>query len=191
MIASADRPVQLETKRFELRSLKPIDATDRWIGWARDPEVMAPLNTPISQITRPALERYLSSADNVSRYIIGIFDKVSRIQIGFFLIDVDNAHRLATFNVVIGDKSWWGKGVVNEARAALLDYFFEERGIEKACGHPLARNFPAVLNYKLQGWRHEGTHRGQRRSIVDGSRLDQYQFGLLRDEWRAARNKAA
>jgi len=54
---------------------------------------------------------------------------------------------------------------------------------------PLSRNFPAVFNYKAQGWRHEGTLRGHRRSIVDGTRLDQYQFGLLRDEWRQLRRK--
>ena len=92
--------------------------------------------------------------------------------------------------MVVGEKAWWGKGVVNEARAALLDHFFEQRGIEKACGGPLARNFPALLNYKAQGWRHEGTQRGQRFSVTDGSRLDQYQFGMLRDEWREARAKA-
>jgi hypothetical protein len=45
-----------------------------------------------------------------------------------------------------------------------------------------------LFNYKIQGWRHEGTMRGQRRSVVDGSRLDQYQFGLLRQEWIARRS---
>lgn len=183
------KPVLLQTERFELRSLKPIDASDRWVGWARDPEVMGPLNSPVTQLSRDGLANYIASADNVNRYIIGIFDKASRIQVGFFMIDVENAHRLATFNVVIGEKAWWGKGVTNEARAALLDHFFDERGIEKAYGQPLARNFPALLNYKTQGWRHEGTQRGQRRSVVDGSRLDQYQFGLLREDWRAARAK--
>ena len=79
------------------------------------------------------------------------------MQIGFFMVDVDPFHRRATFNVVIGEKSWWGKGVVNEARAALLDEFFNNREIEKAAGMPFARNFPAVFNYKAQGWRHEGT----------------------------------
>lgn len=190
MIQLAGKGVLLQTERFELRSLKPIDASDRWVGWARDPEVMGPLNSAVAQVTRGELGGYIGSADNINRFIIGIFDKVSRIQIGFFMVEVDNAHRIATFNVVVGEKAWWGKGVINESRAALLDHFFNDRGIEKACGQPLARNFPAVLNYKTQGWRHEGTQRGQRLSVADGSRLDQYQFGLLRNEWRAARTQA-
>lgn len=80
---------------------------------------------------------------------------------------------------------------MNETRAALLDHFFERRGIEKALGAPLARNYPAVFNYKTQGWRHEGTFRGHRVSAIDGTRLDQYQFGLLREDWRKARKAGA
>jgi RimJ/RimL family protein N-acetyltransferase len=49
-----------------------------------------------------------------------------------------------------GSKSWWGKGVVNETREALLDEFFNNRGIEKVVGMPFARNFPAVLCAKRE-----------------------------------------
>jgi [ribosomal protein S5]-alanine N-acetyltransferase len=185
MVPVRGRLVELQTDRFKLRSLKPSDASDRWLGWARDSEVMGPLNAPVSNMTRQDLANYIGTSDNNTRYLIGIFDRVSAIQIGFFMIDVDKIQRRATFNVVIGEKAWWGKGVVNETRGALLDHFFEHRDIQKVCGGPLARNFPAVLNYKAQGWRHEGTLRGQCESVVDGSRIDQYQFGLLRDEWSA------
>jgi len=185
------QPVLLKTDRFELRSATPADATDRWLSWAKDPAVIGPLNMPARAMRREELAGHIASVDNYTRYLVGIFDRTSGIQIGFFMIDVDLLHRCATFNVAIGDKNWWGKGVVNEARAALLDHFFETRGIEKACGMPLARNFPALLNYKTQGWRHEGTLRGQCLSLTDGSRLDQYQFGLLRKEWRKRRGKGA
>jgi RimJ/RimL family protein N-acetyltransferase len=77
--------------------------------------------------------------------------------------------------------------VVNETRAALLDEFFNKRGIEKATGMPLARNFPAVFNYKAQGWRHEATLRAHSVSASDNSRLDQYEFGLTSNEWQQMR----
>ena len=150
---------------------------------------MGPLNAPARDMSLDYLAKYASSFDNDVRFLIGIFEKAAGTHVGFFVVEVDHVHRSATFNVVIGDKTWWGRGVVNETRAALLDYFFDKRGIEKACGAPLTRNFPAVLNYKVQGWRHEGTLLGHRLSTTDGSRLDQYQFGLLRDEWRRFRNK--
>jgi RimJ/RimL family protein N-acetyltransferase len=181
--------ISLRTKRFDLRTATPNDAGDVWLGWTRDPEVMGPLNVPVRQMSKYELASYIGSFDNVNRHLIVVLEKGASIPIGFFMVETEAVHRVANFNVVIGDKSWWGKGVVNEARAALLDYFFEQQGIEKACGSPLARNFPAVFNYKAQRWRHEGTLRGQRVSTTDGKRLDQFQFGLLRSEWRAARAK--
>jgi ribosomal-protein-alanine N-acetyltransferase len=189
MMRAKGRPVLLKTDRFELRSVTPADASDRWLSWVKDPAVMGPLNLPARAMRREELAAYIASIDNHMRFLVGIFDKASGVQIGFFMIDVEPTHRYAIFNVAIGDKDWWGKGVVNETRAALLDHFFDMRGMEKAVGLPLARNFPALFNYKAQGWRHEGTLRGQCLSLTDGSRLDQYQFGLLRKEWRKPRAK--
>lgn len=181
------RPLLLETRRFALRSLKPSDASLRWLNWHTDPEVMNPLNMPIQKPSVDAVMKFIASADNIGLYLIGIFDLESKVLIGYFKIMCDRFHRRAGFNVLIGDKSWWGKGVINETRAALLDEFFNNRGIEKVEGAPLTRNFPAVFNYKAQGWRHEGTLRGHLLSTAGGSRLDQYLFGLTKDEWRKLR----
>ena len=185
----AGRPIQIETARFRLRSLTPADISDRWRSWARDPEVMAPLNAPARDMSREYLGNYLSTFDNNNRYIVGVFVKATGEHIGFFVIEVDHVHRCGTFNIVIGENSWWGKGVVNETRAALLDHFFDKLGMRKACGGPLSRNFPSIFNYKAQRWIHEATLRGHFRSVVDGARLDQLLFRLFADEWRAVRNK--
>jgi len=182
-VATKGRPVLLQTKRFALRSLTPIHASERWINWLKDPEVMGPLNTPVRAWRPDQLKAHIASGDNERRYLVGIFDLASQVQIGLFQIEVDLRNRRALFNVVIGEKSWWGKGVVNETREALLDEFFKNRGIEKVCGMPFARNFPAVFNYKAQGWHHEGTFRGHCISTSGGPRLDQYQFGLTKDDW--------
>jgi RimJ/RimL family protein N-acetyltransferase len=183
------KPVELETHRLRLRSLKPIDGSDRWLNWSRDPEVMHPTNSPVRELTREQLAQYIGTHDNQSRYLIGIFVKESGIQIGFFLIDVDRPHETASFNVIIGEKDWWGKGVVNEARAALLDHFFDRLSMAKIWGGPLSRNFPAIFNYKAQGWIYEGALRGQFKSVIDGSRLDQLRFRFFPEEWRAVRGK--
>jgi RimJ/RimL family protein N-acetyltransferase len=183
------RPVNLTTERFFVRSLTPADASDRWCDWSGDPEVMGPLNVPVRRAARDDIARYIARFDDDNGYLIGAFTKAMSQHIGFFMIEIGKIHATGNFNLVIGDKSYWGKGVVNEIRAALLDEFFERRGVEKAYGTPLARNFPAVFNYKAQGWRLEGVLRGQCKSIVDGSRLDQYHFGMLRDEWRAKKGQ--
>src|SRR5262249_40568571 len=128
------RPVLLQTKRFALRSLKPSDASQRWLGWLRDREVMDPLNAPIREVEfRDLMAHIAERSDNSKFYTIGIFDLESKVQIGYYSIvcEINQSSRRAIFNVVIGEKSWWGKGVINETRAALLDEFFNNRGIEK------------------------------------------------------------
>jgi [ribosomal protein S5]-alanine N-acetyltransferase len=189
MIRAQSKLIKLRTKRFALRTLRQDDASESWLAWLQDPEVMDPLNLPARKMTLADIRSYIASFNNDSRSLVGIFERAGKTLIGFFMIEVDHIHRLVTFNVLIGDKAWWGKGVVNEARAALLDHVFKEWKMEKACGAPFARNFAAILNYKAQGWRHEGTLRSHRVSLIDGTRTDQFQFGLLRSEWRKVRAK--
>ena len=110
----AGQPIDVETARFRLRTLKSADASARWQGWGKDPEIMGPLNAPVRDMPLDYLANYATSFDNEHRHLIGIFEKASSTHIGFFIIEIDRAHRCATFNVVIGDKAWWGKGVVNE-----------------------------------------------------------------------------
>ncbi len=178
------RPIHISTERFLLRSLTAADISDRWGGWSDDAEIVQPLNIAKRRLSKDDLRRYVARFDNENSFLVGVFTKAMPLHIGFFVIDVNRMHATASFNLVIGDKSYWGKGVVNEARAALLDEFFDNRGIEKAYGTPLARNHPAVFNYKAQGWKLEGVHVGQCRSVADGTRLDQYHFGMLRSDWK-------
>lgn len=179
---------RLETERFYMRTLRRTDASARWISWLADPEVMNPLNTRTRQIGIPQIERFIEGADNIERILFGIFVKSDDLHIGIYEVKFEPKHELATFNVVVGDKAWWGERVVLETRAALLDYVFDKKGVEKVVGHPPARNFPSVFNYRAQGWQLEGVFRSHRRA-PDGGRIDQLQFGMLKDEWIERRSK--
>ena len=184
-------PVELETARFRLRSLVRADASEKWAAWVADAEAMAPLHMPARKVSVEELAAHIALFDNDSRLLVGIFARENGAHIGFHMIEVDKAHALAAFHAFVGERAWWGKDVVNETRAALLDHFFGARGIDKAIGQPLERDFGALLNFKKQGWRLEGVHRRQRRSVLTGARVDQYAFAMQRDEWRALRTAPA
>ena len=180
--------IDLTTARFRIRGLLPGDATTRVTQWMADERVAEPLNQPARPATPEALGRDFALADGVKRFNVGIWplDMPDRM-IGYYLIFRDPAHRLATFNVVIGDLDWWGKGVVIETRAALLSEMFDNRGVEKCLGLPHTRNAPAIFNYKRQGWRLEGILRGHSLHHSGEKRLDQAQFALSTGEWAALR----
>jgi len=183
-MADAPRPtpVSVSTRRCHLRDVTPLDVDDTFLAWNADADICVPLNLEPRQVTREDFLEYLRGFDNANRFLIGIFDSATDAAIGYYMILVDRAHRNATFHVAIGNKEYWGKGIVGETRAALLDFFFE-RGIEKAVGMPLTGNAAAIRAYEKQGWVQEGLLRGNCLSVVDGSRLDQYTYGLLKSEW--------
>ena len=204
-MSGAPLRVRLQTGRFALRGLNPSDATPRAAAWLADPAIAAPLNRPALAPEVSALAAEFGTANGTTRFMIGIFvrddgpgdgagdelgDAAGAI-IGFYTINRDPAHRTATFNVVIGERDWWGRGVVLETRAALLDHFFAERGVDKAIGQPHARNFASVFNYKRQGWVQEGVLRAHSLAANGAGRLDQVQFGLLASEWAALRGRPA
>lgn len=181
-------PLGLESENFFLRSMTPTDLTNRYIDWARDAELMENLNTPPREINREQLTRYISRFDNKTKFHLGVFTKESGLHVGFYTIYIDARTRAAQTNVVIGDRDYWGRSVVQETRAAIIDFLFDHMKLERVWGSPFERNFPSIFNYKAQGFTCEGVLRkhGVR---VSGERVDQYVFGLLKEEWYARRGR--
>lgn len=168
--------------------MTPEDISDRYIAWAKDPELMENLNNPAQVINRTQLTRYIKKFNNKTSFHLGVFDKKSGLHIGFFTAHCDAKNRSAQTTVVIGDREYWGKGVVLEARGAIFDFLFNRVGVVKIWGSPFERNFPSIFNYKAQGFTCEGVLR-KHVVNVQGKRVDQYIFGLLREEWRERRKK--
>ena len=183
----AAKPIKITTERFELRSLTAADITPAWIAWLNDPEILAPLNTPPRDHTAESLASQLKGYDNWEHYHVGIFVLQSQLHIGLHEMNLNRKQHLMQTNVLLGDKTWWGKDVVLETRGALLDYFFFEQDIEKAYGMPLARNFPMIFNYKVQGWTLDKILHENLVSITTGEKLDQYRFVMMRDDWARLR----
>lgn len=183
-------PVALETGRFFIRSLGRLDVDERFLGWLKDPEVMETLNNPATGMTAEQLTRYIERFDNKAAFLLGVYCKETLLLVGFYAVTCDLPNRLAQTSVAIGDKSYWGKKVVLESRAAIIDFLFEEAGIEKVWGMPFARNFPSVFNYRAQGFRCEGILVKHRLGLK-GERIDQCVFGILKEEWQARKRPAA
>ena len=183
-------PVRLTTRRFVIRSMTARDVTPTFLRWQNDRELRAGQNLHAPRVTREIALKTIKSADNARRFYLLICATIAETPIGFFGVNADHADGFAETIVVIGDRHWWGKSVVTEARAALLDFLFDEVGMRKVLGKPHARNLASVFNYRVQGFNCEGVLREQLKSVADGTPLDQMVFGLLRDDWQASKEAA-
>jgi RimJ/RimL family protein N-acetyltransferase len=176
--------LEVETGRFVLRSLTPQDATDTYVGWWNDAEVQEGLNFAPRGWDRQRAMQHIALFDNVNKFHLGIFCKDSGRMIGFFAIFITPKTKVAVTNVVIGEKDFWGKGVVQEVRAAMLAFLFRVLGMEKVKGEIKGRNYPSIFNYKAQGFTCEGILRNEVAHFA-GGRTDVFLFGLLREEWES------
>lgn len=168
-----------------LETATPADATPRMAEWLADPAVADGLNVTAGTPSLEELRRYIASFDNVRRNLAIIRLVDSRKPVGFAMFDIDPRHRLASYHVLMGEKSVRMGLVVVSTADLLVPYLFTKRNIEKVTIEPLARNRAAVRLCERFGYRREGELRGQRRDSRTGERLDQIVFGVTREEFDA------
>ena len=122
--------------------------------------------------------------DDKRNFCLGIYGKTDDRLLGYHTVALNEG--AAFVGVVVGDRAWWGRGIVVETRAELIRFLFEAAGAARVWGMPFGRNFASIYNYQRLGFVYEGTLR-RHRNARDGGRVDLPIFGLLREEWLAAR----
>jgi len=184
------QPLRLETEHYIVRSMTHEDVCEDYLAWTRDEEIMTGVNSTPSSMTIEDLHKYIDRFNNRTSFHFGVFLKETGRLIGFYSCYWDRRHNLASTNVVIGDKAYWGKGAVLETRDAIIDFLFDRLKVGKIWGNPMARNVPSVFNYRAQGFRCEAVLKRHRIS-PSGERVDQFMFGLFPEEWAAHKAKRA
>lgn len=184
------QPIRLETERFVLESKSRLQATLLSFQWTTDPEIMAPLGYPAGTWTWRSWYRNLRHFNNRKKFFLAIRPKSDRAPIGYESFEISSAG-VALLTVAIGDRSWWGKGVVAETRPVVLDFIFEACKCHRAWGMPGTRNFPSIFNYQMLGFMKEGVLRRQTIDHTTGKHQDHIVFGMLREEWHAHRKGSA
>ena len=179
--------LRLSTESYVLRSIEREDVTEGFLAWLADPEVALGLNLSGRRMTRAQGVRWALNFDNDARMLLLVFDAEAGAPIGFYQATFDNGNRVAETSVVLGDKAYWGKGVVKETRSAILDFLFDVRDAHKVIGRPHGRNFSSIFNYKAMGFVCEAVLKEQMRAIEGDGRLDQLIFGMLKRDWLARR----
>lgn len=159
----------------------------RSLPWTDDAEVMAPMQQRAGGWLLRRWRRTFPRFDDKRHFCLGIHDKADDRLLGYHIVALQDG--AALLGVVVGERAWWGRGVVAETRAELIRFLFETVGVARIWGAPSARNVPSIYNYRRLGFAYEGVLRGHR-GAPGGGRADVAVFGLLRGEWLASRSPA-
>ena len=97
------------------------------------------------------------------------------------------AHAEAWMGIVVGDRSYWGRGYGTDAVRLIVQYGFIELNLRRISLGLHAYNERALKSYEKAGFKFEGRMRGE--GWRDGVHYDSLWMGILREEWFALRER--
>ncbi len=123
----------LETPRLLLRRAVPEDAEPMYRNWASDPEVTKYLTWPphsSPEVSQMVISSWIAGYQGKDFYQWMIVPKEIMEPIGSIgVVDLSEGGEKAEIGYCIG-KSWWHRGLMTEALGAVLDYLFDQVGME-------------------------------------------------------------
>ena len=113
-------------EQIYLRPLEESDLDGDYLKWINDPEITVFMSTGLFPQNSKMLRSFWESVSEDSSSInFAIVDKKTDKHIGNAKVDrIDWINRTCEFGILIGDKTFWSKGICKEVLALLVDYSF-------------------------------------------------------------------
>jgi [ribosomal protein S5]-alanine N-acetyltransferase len=171
-------------ERVYLRALEREDLTGDYFSWLNDFEVTKNLASGTFPNNMQAMEAYYNAKQgSTSDVMLGIVlfegDRlIGTVKLGF----INWIHRTAELGIMIGDKSYWGKGYFPEVTKLMFGYAFRRLNLNKV-NAGVASNAPHVELCDRLGFQTEGLVRSA--AFIDGQYVDKILIGITREEYFA------
>ncbi len=150
--------IVLETERLLLSSVTPADCNENYLSWLNDTDVNMYLESGFYKHDIEGLIDFVNRYQtNKNAVFLIIRLKTNNKHIGNIKIDKINfIHQNCEYGIMMGDKTEWGKGYAKEASIAIINYAFEELGLNKVNLGVIDSNYAAVKLYEQIGFTLEG-----------------------------------
>ena len=177
---------RLETERLILRRFVSEDAGAMYKNWASDDEVTKYLTWPTHpnvDVSKFVTEDWVNSYSNEKFYQWAIVLKEnSNEPIGSIsAVHMNEDISMVHIGYCIG-KAWWHQGITSEAMKAVIDFFFEEVGVNRIEARHDPRNPNSGKVMEKCGLKYEGTLRCSDRN--NQGICDACYYALLKSEWK-------
>lgn len=145
--------LKLETPCLFLRPLRLTDVSDQYVLWFQNEDTKRFITTAELSNTKEKLISYVS--DKISQpdvLFLGIFDKETGQHIGNIKFEPINwEKRFTIMGILIGEKSYRGKGISSEVLQATARYL-KKIGMEKMVLGVEIDNIAAIKSYEKTGF---------------------------------------
>jgi len=175
----------IETDRLILRQARREDAEPMFRNWASDPEVTRFLTWPThekEEVSRWVIDNWMREYERDDFYQWMIVLKDIGEPIGSIsVVRQNNSVEEAEIGYCIG-RSWWHKGIMSEALAAVIEYLFTEVGMNRVAARHDPNNPHSGGVMRKCGMKYEGTSRASDRN--NQGLCDAAQYAIMRSEWQ-------
>ena len=167
-----------------LRPLEQGDLTIEYVTWLNDTEVCEFNSHAVFPYTKEKMDAYYqhlqqTSANNI---VLAIVDNATHIHIGNISIqNINWINRNAEYAILLGDKSYWGKGVASETSILICEYGFTRLNLHRIYCGTSSKNIgmqklAAKMNMKQEGIRREAMFK-------NGEYVDIVEYAVLKNEF--------
>lgn len=163
--------MRISGKRIYLRILNVDDDLTSYLKWMNNSEVVQFMESRGKLYGLKDLKEYIQSVSNERNYFFGIFLKNGDHHIGN--IKLGNIHpyqKRANIGVLIGEKSFWGKGFASEAIEAVTVFAFQKLNLKKVTAGMYANNIGSYKAFLKSGFKECG--RLEEHNFFEGGFVD-------------------
>lgn len=163
-----------------LAPIKP-EHLEHYVEWFADPQVTRFLGQDTA-VTLQQEHDWLEGVARSEREVLwGIFVEGRHIG-GTAVSRINWRHRHGMTGTMIGDRTWWGRGIATEAMTLRTDYAFGELGLEKLITQVVEDNVASRRALEKVGYTTAGIYR--RHEFRENHWRDVWIGELLREAWQ-------
>lgn len=174
-----DKEIFLRGESVNLRPLHEVDIDGNYAKWLNDPEITAYNSHGRFPMTVEKLKEFVRSTHSSnSSMVLALIDKESNEHIGnISLQGINWIDRNAEIAFLLGEKKFWGKGVMNEAGLLLIQHGFKALNLHRVyCGTSAMNLGMQKLAVKL-GMQQEGVRKEA--LYKNGKYIDIIEYGII------------
>ena len=171
--------VRLPGEQIILRDLRVEDITQDYVDWMNDPTVVQFTESRFQPHTVDSIGSFVEKCrKSPCAILFGIFSKADELHLGNIKLGpINSYHSIADIGLIIGRKSYWGRGVAKEGIILLKNYAFETLNLHKITASCYAPNSGSEKAFLNAGFEVEGTRRLH--SKYEGEWVDMTELGCI------------
>ena len=172
-------PLRLEGALVYLRPVGPDDVKGGYGRWMNDPQVNQFLESRFHRFSEADLRAYVAKFQSDPDHVfLAVVARDTETHIGNVKLGpIDRHHGFADMGLLIGERTYWGRGIATEVISLVARYAFDELKLRKVTAGCYATNRGAIKAFEKAGFVREGLRRKQYES--NGEYVDHVMLGLL------------